>query len=340
MIEIIVGLPHLRAGPILARASAMRIPALISANCLSRWKSIDHVRTWQRFDTRPLARAHTLASLDLDSAGFVAMHRYHGLPWTVDAYMALASAFPFRRIASVDYCCEPEIARDRSEVLDRIARTVRANYECRSRARDLAISERFMPVLQGRTPDDYERCAEALGPLFDKPSIIGVGSLCRRDIGGHDGLVAIIGHLDRVLPLGIRLHGFGVKGSALPYLKPFEHRVASIDSQAYGIAARNDARHRHASKSDALVAAHMARWTLAQHARTSEAARRPRWSLPVVRMPTRPDRWSRALALAESEIRDAITTGDLDHDAVTACWVQAWASDIVNDPERQRALND
>ena len=318
MIEIIVGLPHLRAGPILARAAAMRVPTLISANCLSRWQSVDGARTWQRFDTSPLASAHILASLDLDSAGFVAMHRYRGLPWTIDAYMEVAAAFPFRRFASVDYCCEPEIARDRSESLDRIARTVRANYECRARTRDLGICKHFMPVLQGRAPEDYERCAEAIAPILDASDIIGVGSLCRREISGPEGLVAIVAHLDRILPTNVRLHGFGVKGSALPYLKRFEHRIASIDSQAYGIAARNDARTHGISKTDELVAAHLGKWTLAQQRRTHEPARRPRWSLPVIRTSRRPNRWSRAIALAEADIRNAIGDGELDHDALTA----------------------
>jgi hypothetical protein len=44
------------------------------------------------------------------------MARYGGFPWTTSDYLALAASFPFRWFASMDYCVEPEIARDREEV--------------------------------------------------------------------------------------------------------------------------------------------------------------------------------------------------------------------------------
>ena len=42
-------------------------------------------------------------------------------------------------------------------------------------------------------------------------------------------------------------------------------------------------------------------------------------------------------ALAESEIRTAIADGELDHDALTAYWVQGLASGILENPEPERA---
>ena len=164
--------------------------------------------------------------------------------------MALAASYPFRRIAAADYCCEHQIARDRDEVLDRISRTVATNRECRERATDLGIIERLMPVLQGRRPEDYSRCAEALHLSMLPGTVVGIGSMCRRDIHGPEGLIAVVRHLDSVLPTGIRLHLFGVKGSALPWLLPFAHRVASIDSQAWGTAARREAHRTGRSKTD------------------------------------------------------------------------------------------
>src|SRR3546814_5778935 len=76
--------------------------------------------------------AHGLRSLSLDSAGFSAMVTYGRYPWTVDDYVGLAAAYPFRWWASLDYCVEQEVASDRNEVLDRMSRTIRANIECRS----------------------------------------------------------------------------------------------------------------------------------------------------------------------------------------------------------------
>ncbi|MBB4859178.1 hypothetical protein HNO88_002507 [Novosphingobium chloroacetimidivorans] len=322
-IEIIVGLPHLSDGPILRRARTMQVPALISANCLSRWRRHEGWRQWSGWRLASLANARGLRSLDLDSGGYVAMVTYGGIPWTVDDYMALASSFPFRRFASLDYCTEAGVARDREEVLDRLSRTIRANRDCRERTNDLGIEDRLMPVLQGRAPSDYERCADALAWSLASGKVVGVGSMCRRHIHGPDGLVAVFEHLDRILPDGVMLHGFGVKGTALSYLKGLEHRIASIDSQAYGVSARQDALERGVSKSDALVADHLERWTAAQRYRAAAPARATQSELALPPPePSHNDRWEAAIATAREQIRSLIEEGQLDHDEVTASWVQ------------------
>ena len=69
-IEIIVGLPHLARGALLARAVALQAPVLISANCLSRWRKADGWRDWTGWRTSTLASAADLASINLDSAGY------------------------------------------------------------------------------------------------------------------------------------------------------------------------------------------------------------------------------------------------------------------------------
>ncbi len=91
-----------------------------------------------------------------------------------------------------------------------------------------------MPVLQGWKPDDYLDCANRMGAL---PALIGIGSVCRRQISGPDGLGAIIEALDAALPSGVRFHLFGVKGAALAELGPCD-RIASIDSMAWDFDAR------------------------------------------------------------------------------------------------------
>jgi hypothetical protein len=327
-IEVILGLPHLNEGPLLERARFLRQPALISANALSRWSKAKGWPEWLGWRLSTLANAKGLTSLDLDSAGFVAMARYGGYPWTVDDYFQLAAAYPFRRIASLDYCSEHEIARDREEVLDRVARTIRANHDCRARAADLGLADRFMPVLQGRSPEDYERCVDGLWQAIRPGAVVGVGSMCRREVCGPTGLVAVVDHLDRVMPTGVRLHIFGAKGAALPWLKAYAGRVASIDSQAYGIAARRDAHRCRISKSEALVADHMQRWAERQHERLAAPARRlPRLCpAPAPKPPL--NRWEAATAAARAEIRALIESGDLAHDEVTAGWIEEWAADI------------
>ena len=327
-IEIVVGIPHLSNGPILQRARMMGQPMLISANALSAWRRRKGWREWTGWRTGQLANARGLRSLDLDSAGYVLMTRYRGFPWSIDDYMALAASYPFRRFASADYCCEQQIAPDRDEVLDRIARTVATNRECRSRAIDLGIIERFMPVLQGRFPTDYLRCADMLNLAILPGTVIGIGSMCRRDVHGTDGLLAVVEQLDRSLPNGVRLHLFGVKGSALPWLAPYTARVASIDSQAWGTAARRDAYRRGAPKTDSLAADHMEHWTAAQLDRSRESARYAPIAAPTPPQAIASDPWEQAISRARAEIRDLIESGDLAHDEITTAWIEAWAADI------------
>lgn len=333
-IEVVVGLPHLNNGPILARAKLMQQPMLISANCLSKWRNRAGWRSWEGWRHAQLRNAVGLASLDLDSAGYVLASRYGGFPWSIADYMALAASYPFRRIAAADYCCEAQIAGDREEVLDRISRTIATNRECRARAADLGIIERLMPVLQGRIPEDYGRCADALHLSMLPGSVVGVGSMCRRDIHGAEGLIAVVRYLDSVLPIGVRLHLFGVKGSALPWLLPFAHRVASIDSQAWGTAARQEARRTARSKTDVFAAGHMEQWTAKQLARLEEqpcfAPTMPPSAEPIPSA----DPWERAIARARAEARDLIESGDLAHDEITAGWIETWAADLYDEERR------
>ena len=43
------------------------------------------------------------------------------------------------------------------------------------------------------------------------------------------------------------------------------------------------------------------------------------------------DPWERAIAQARAEIRDLIEIGDLEHDELTAPWIEQWAADIYRD---------
>lgn len=330
-IDIIVGLPHLNEGAILARARSLQQTALISANGLSRWSTKRGWREWAGWRTHQLKNALGLSALCLDSAGFVAAARYGGFPWTIADYVALASAYPFRWWASADYCVESEIARDREEVIDRLSRTIRANRDCRKLAEDIGIADTMLPVIQGRRPDDYERCVDALWHSIRPGRPVGVGSMCRREIHGPEGLIAVVDHLDRILPCSVRLHLFGVKGTALPFLLPYGHRVVSIDSQAYGISARRTAFRRGVRKTDMLVADHMEAWIDAQHARlTTRPQQLPQGlSAPTDCPPADP--WERAIAQARAEIRDLIESGDLEHDELIAPWIEQWAADIYRD---------
>lgn len=330
-IEIIVGLPNLSEGPLLARARSMQVPVLISANCLSRWVKRDGWREWRGWRLGPLANARGLRSIDLDSAGFVLASKLRGIPWTVEDYVdGLAAAYPWRRWASLDHCVEEEIARDREEVLDRIARTVRLNIECHARAVDAGITSTFMPVIQGRHPEDFLRCIDGIAHLLRPDMVVGVGSTCRRPAHGAEGLLAVFSLLDQRLPASIFLHGFGIKGSSLSHLRGLEHRIVSCDSQAFGIQARRAAFEAGLRKSNRFVADHMEDWTHRQHERLARPAMAFQSTLPLPQ-PARPAAscWEAAIAGAREQIRTLIEQGEISHDQITDAWIAEWAADLL-----------
>lgn len=330
-IEIIVGLPGLSEGPLLARARALQLPVLISANSLSRWRQRDGGREWAGWRLRQLANAHGLASIMLDSAGFVLASKYRGLPWTVEDYVeGLAAAYPWRLWASLDHCVEPEIARDREEVLDRIARTVRLNIECHARAIDAGIASNFMPVLQGRQPSDYLRCLDGIAHILRPGQTIAIGSTCRRAVHGEDGLLAVFETLDRHLDSTHPLHGFGIKGPALSHLRAFDHRKITLDSSAFSYAARMSALFDGHAKTNRFVADHMERWTERQYARLARPRSGFQSSLPLPPPPGPPlTGWETAIAAAREEIRTLVMDGEIAHDQITDAWIAEWAADLL-----------
>jgi hypothetical protein len=214
----------------------MGAPGLISANALRRAGRV-------RFKHPTIDYLGGLDDVALDSAGFVAMVRYGGYPWSVAEYVALAGSFPWAWWASMDYCCEPEIARDRDEVLARVQRTADMLETVRNEAGRQGVRDP-MPVLQGWKPDDYLRSLDLTLRLVGAAPLMGLGSVCRRNVSGPDGIVAVLDRLDRAMQPGTRLHLFGVKSDILSMLHAWSGRVASVDSMAWDFRARKDARER------------------------------------------------------------------------------------------------
>src|SRR3546814_12313330 len=96
-------------------------------------------------------------------------------------------------LSSLDQCVEPEIAPNRFIVEERISKTINLNKTCQMLANDVGIGDRLMPVIQGANANDYLRCFDALEGMIGDERIIGVGSMCRRAVGGDDGIGSKIG---------------------------------------------------------------------------------------------------------------------------------------------------
>lgn len=272
-----VGLP-LVGGRVPEAAKSLGVPVLVSANALAVYQQIREPsgrRTrgpWSRWRTAPDLDGMDVA---LDSAGFVAWSRYGGFPWTVRDYLRLVTSRPWTWWAQMDACCEPEVASSPDVVRYRQAVTARLLHECRREAARVGAPPP-MPVLQGWTPEDYVRYARSVD--LRGATTIGVGSMCRRQVRGPNGLVAVVDALDAVLPSGAGLHLFGVKSQGLAALHSHP-RVASADSMAWDYDARRVGREAGGTSMDVRTES-MARWyrRQAEHADllTVDAAAVPR----------------------------------------------------------------
>lgn len=189
--------------------------------------------SFRRFERvrRRLPRA--LGPWALDSGGFTEIDQHgrwvmgedeyvEGVRWLAEGVGGLEWAAP------MDWMCEPHmVERTGLSVEEHQERTVGNFLRLRDRGP-------FIPVLQGWTLPDYERCVglyEAAGVDLRAEPVVGVGSVCRRQ---HE---AEIGRIVRFLQLdcGLRLHGFGVKRSGLAR---FGDALASADSLAWSYRAR------------------------------------------------------------------------------------------------------
>jgi len=216
-------------GLIPRRAAEMEYDILISAGSL--WDN-----NKKSFKV-PGKRIWECNSVALDSAGFVATKLHGGYRWSVQQYVELASTYNWIWWSQMDFCCEPEIASDSVIVRNRVTATADMLLRCRIESEGKCIPP--MPILQGWCPDDYRLCGDKFDVILkaEWPNLVGVGSVCRRQMSGPTGLWAILASLDRWLPPHVKLHLFGVKGDAIPELSQ-NPRIESTDSCAWDFGTR------------------------------------------------------------------------------------------------------
>jgi GNAT superfamily N-acetyltransferase len=185
----------------------------------------------------------------VDSGSFKELELFGAYRHSVDEYAdelyRLHTAGVVRIAAAVaqDYMCEAfMLARTGLTIADHQRLTIE-RYD----ALQTALCNRFrvnhpeqlpfpvMPVLQGYAPADYARHVEAYGDRLKPGMWVGVGSVCKRN-GDPEAIVDVGCAILAVRP-DLRLHGFGVKRTAL--LHPGVRAMfATADSMAWSFAAR------------------------------------------------------------------------------------------------------
>ena len=170
--------------------------------------------------------------LAADSGGFVASRIWGEYRYSLEQYVTWLRTFRPEWAATMDYCCEPELAVVTQE---RQQRTTENAWQAWEHFQQLPFA--WVPTIQGWLPEDYRRHAAQLQPLIAEMQVayvnnpnfrVGVGTLCRR----NDVAIvqAILDAVREVLP-GIPLHLWGIKLDALRSLNLAQ--VVSSDSAAW-----------------------------------------------------------------------------------------------------------
>lgn len=212
---------------------------------------VSHRRLRSRLGRRArLPRA--LAPWVLDSGGFTELERHGRWTFTAGEYVEAVKRYQQEVgelvwAAPMDWMCAPRVLAETGMTVDEHQhRTVENLLELRA----LAPSIPFIPVLQGWTARDYERCVdlyEDAGLALTREAVVGVGSIAARQDSPETGQV-----LAQLASLDLRLHGFGLKRRGL---RRFGHLVVSADSTAWSSTARWDdplPGHTHSSCSNCL----------------------------------------------------------------------------------------
>ena len=180
----------------------------------------------------------------LDSAAFTQVALQGGFSQSPRSYAAMVRRYGRTGLIAAstqDYMCEPVALKATGLTMARHHALTLERFDA---IRDAGVGRvHLLPVLQGRTPDDYRRHLEAYGDRIGHGAWVGVGSLCKRQ-GRPEVIAAILDAILRDRP-DLRLHGFGCKRSSLLDLE-VRRRLATADSMAWSYAARFEGRDQNA----------------------------------------------------------------------------------------------
>jgi hypothetical protein len=159
----------------------------------------------------------------IDSGAFTTIARFGGYPDPVFLYARRLHEIHHKGIASItaavaqDYMCE-------AFMLKRTGMTVRQHQELTIERYDELLDELtflfeddvpfpVIPVLQGYQPGEYQQHLDMYGDRLKPGMWVGVGSVCKRNSSTSD-VIGVLDAIERRRP-GLRLHGFGLKTTAL-----------------------------------------------------------------------------------------------------------------------------
>lgn len=177
----------------------------------------------------------------MDSGAFTEVSTYGAYRHSVGEYAAeirrWATNGNLLAAVAQDWMCEPWIIEKTGLSVPEHQRLTVERYDA-LRAEDTA-GVYVLPVLQGYAPEDYVRHLRLYGCRLAFGAWVGVGSICKRN-GNPRAIEAVLLAIRGERP-DLRLHGFGLKASALRSALVFD-LLHTADSMAWSYHARKNGR--------------------------------------------------------------------------------------------------
>lgn len=183
-------------------------------------------RQLRRYPLRPARRTWAL-----DSGGFSELSR-PPYAWSTSPREYVSRVREYMQMGRMewaaiqDWMCEPFILRNTGKTLHQHQRNTVRSYLI---LQDLGPEIPWLPVLQGLSLEDYQRCLAMYRAAGCTNTYFGIGSVCRRQA------TADIERTIEVLSRDVALHAFGF---SLRGLKNAHANIYTADSMAWSAGAR------------------------------------------------------------------------------------------------------
>jgi len=181
-----------------------------------------------------------IKELFIDSGGYSFFHGRGEYTTSDRDYIRYIIKWKPKYFALRDYPSEPDIlAKWGGTVEENQQKTLERHLNLLELIDEYGVWKFSEPVavLQGWALDDYLKHYDMMREhgVFTKISYVAIGTLCRR--GQETMIRKIVTGIREALPRKFRLHGFGIKISALKY-KDVYNALYSADSVAWGLTER------------------------------------------------------------------------------------------------------
>lgn len=177
----------------------------------------------------------------MDSGAFTQILRHGDYTESVEVYAAEIQRWAKNGnlLAAVaqDYMCEAHMLKITGKTIEEHQRLTVERYDALLECDTGGVY--ILPVLQGYAPEDYVRHIEMYGDRLKPGMWVGVGSVCKRN-GDPRAIERVLFNIKQARP-DLRLHGFGVKTTALSSALVTE-LLHTADSMAWSFAARREGR--------------------------------------------------------------------------------------------------